>query len=292
MQNITLPHRDTALAEAKEALRPTVHGNGHDLSDDESEQLSAVYDVYDNGLGRPQAVLEATSLGGALEQLIHDAYGQVQENRRLSDLRSRLKQAAVRCPYCGIGGPTELDHHLPRSKYKSLAVYSRNLVPTCHECNNKKRTAANAAVAEQFVHAYFDPLPNERFLQAQIATVDGALIFSFHIVQTANLTNELFQRLEMQFERLALTRRYKDEINVFLNGHAVGLDMAYGADQSSDRAQQYLLKNAARATTDHHLNDWRVAVFHALAENYEFCSGGFKIALGQKTEVLLADAVA
>ncbi|MCA0201148.1 MAG: hypothetical protein LCH56_09955 [Proteobacteria bacterium] len=108
MQNITRPDRHTALDEAKEALRPTIHGNGHDLTDEQVAQLSAIYDVYDNGLGRPQAVLEATGLGEELEQVIHDAYSHVQEKGRLSDLRSRLKQAAVRCPYCGWSAPFEV----------------------------------------------------------------------------------------------------------------------------------------------------------------------------------------
>ncbi|MDP1920650.1 MAG: hypothetical protein Q8L14_30685 [Myxococcales bacterium] len=45
-------------------------------------------------------------------------------------------RAVVRkCPYCGLNEAEELDHFLEKALLPELALFARNLVPSCHRCN-------------------------------------------------------------------------------------------------------------------------------------------------------------
>ncbi len=54
---------------------------------------------------------------------------------------SALRNAAPngKCPLCGIGTVTVLDHHLPKARYPNLSVCPFNLVPACDFCNMYNR---------------------------------------------------------------------------------------------------------------------------------------------------------
>ena len=111
----------------------------YDLSVVERAAIQAVYELYDAMLGQPHANLRPNSLDQA-RPVIAEAYGQVQIGGRLAALRERLLASTDSCPYCGFGEPRDLDHYLPRGSFGELAIYSKNLIPSCSPCNNAKRT--------------------------------------------------------------------------------------------------------------------------------------------------------
>ena len=44
-----------------------------------------------------------------------------------------------KCPFCGVGRVSTLDHYLPKTKYPTYAVTPVNLVACCAECNKKRK---------------------------------------------------------------------------------------------------------------------------------------------------------
>ena len=44
-----------------------------------------------------------------------------------------------KCPFCGIGTVSTLDHYLPKSKYPALAITPKNMIPACRDCNWERK---------------------------------------------------------------------------------------------------------------------------------------------------------
>jgi hypothetical protein len=203
----------------------------------------------------------------------------VQEAGRLSGLRARLKAKARKCPYCGFGEVSELDHHLPRSVYRALAIYASNLIPCCHVCNNRKRALAAESPEEQFAHVYLENLPDERFMTAQVAVSPNGLQVEFSIQMCPGMTTELLGRLRYQFDRFGLNSRYQAEVNVLLGSLRVAIEDTGNAGPGALRSFLERSRNSLQA--EFGINDWRSALVHALAESDAFCNGGFRYCFGQ-----------
>ena len=251
------------------------------ISDADKHNILGVYDRYNVLKGVPHTDLEAAHLGNSLLSSIENAYNEVQMNRRLSDLRDRLILSATVCPYCGFGEVTDLDHHLPKSRYRGLAIYPNNLVPCCGPCNGKKSAVAGALATSQFHHTYLDNLPDDVFFIAHVDLSSGALSVVFEVQQVASMSNETFQRLSYQVRRLELNDRYRERINVYMGDLSSSLIAAYGDEENSDLVREFLKRSAENTAITFGKNDWRPVLLRALSTSSEFCAGGFKKALGQ-----------
>jgi hypothetical protein len=274
----TLPKPDNrnALDDLVTALRRADGTWDYLLSVAERRQVSALYQRHEKLKGQPSAELTAPDIQQALKIAIQAAYNQVQQGKRLSKLRDRLKLAAARCPVCSIGPVTHLDHHLPQVAYGALSIYSRNLVPMCETCNNRKRAHAPEGPAQQLVHPYFDIVPNEQFLVADINVVSGAILADFRVRKTQGMSSLLFERLKFQVERQQLSVRYRSEVNVFLASQEISFSDAFGVDESSARLRDFLLRSSRAMDRNFGLNDWRSALLRGLSNNQQFCEGAFR----------------
>lgn len=250
------------------------------ITADQVSQLLDLYGAYDARQGRAEEAWKEAGLPLPLRNALHQAYDQIQKGKRLRELRAALLEAARRCPLCGISAVTDLDHHLPRSEFKALAIYCRNLVPACGPCNNSKR-ALSGIDGEAFIYAYAPNLPDERFLAADCEMKAGALVVTFRIVRTAHLAQEVFELLCYQMYHLELNRRLAAECTSTLGSHLVSIGDVYGADRDAARVADWSRRTAESSIRTFGLNDWRTALFFGLAECAPFCDGGFLTALGQ-----------
>lgn len=84
-------------------------------------------------------------------------------------LSEGLRHGRLRCPVCGVGWPSELDHYLPKSSFPVLAVTPANLVPICSECNKatNKGSYSPRNAAEALFHPYFEDPPDCIWLRAE-----------------------------------------------------------------------------------------------------------------------------
>lgn len=128
MRNLPQPTRETDRVDLRTAVREYRYRGqtrGHEITDEEVEQVVALYDRYEQNRGAPCVELRGADLPDSLRDTIHAAYAKTQEGRTLQPLRDRLFEGVDLCPVCGIDPATELDHHLPQSEFKPLAIHSR-----------------------------------------------------------------------------------------------------------------------------------------------------------------------
>lgn len=242
------------------------------LTDAEKAAIQAVYDLYEAMLGQPAPGLTPAALDAA-RPFLHAAYNQVQIGGRLEGLRSRILASTDSCPYCGFGEVKDLDHYLPRSTYGELAIYPRNLIPSCGPCNNAKRAVYPGMPAAQgpgLIHAYFQPLPDDDFLQAEtVFEDDGTLSVTFHVDNPA-LDPGLAAKLQFQLDRLKLNERYRAQVNKFLSEQRTGMLMIHS--MGPERFSEFLDKSSASLITSYGRNDWRVALLRTLSVDPDFCA--------------------
>lgn len=287
MRNLPEPTRDNDRADLRKAVRTYQYGGqtlGHDITDDEVEEVVALYDRYEQDRGAPCEDLKGLDLPASLRETIHAAYEKTQKGRVLKPLRDLLFKGVDLCPVCGIDPPTELDHHLPQSEFKPLAIHARNLVPMCHPCNHAKLAGFDED-GGGFLHPYYDLLPDVDFLQATVDLDGAALVVSFAIDLTAALPAGFGGRLTGQMEALKLDTRYQQEVNTYVASHAAALHIAHRAGGQAG-VRRMLRLQARYETQAFHRNHWRPALLRALSEHDGFTDGGFAAVLPIQDDML------
>lgn len=152
MWRLGKPALDSALQDIDKIIR----ASGNRLDDTIKPKMQYVIRMYDQNKGSiASSVLNRFTCDEG--DLIHNMYGsKTYEGQELYYIREELFNGVDLCPLCGINPPSQLDHQMPKSQYKPLALCRLNLVPTCGVCNNKKR----AKPYDEFLHPYYVDFPN------------------------------------------------------------------------------------------------------------------------------------
>lgn len=244
----------------------------HELSKAEREAVLTLYARYDTLRGQPHDSLNPAVLK-AIRPALGKAYDEVQKGGRLQALRRDLQVRVYECPLCGYGEPITLDHYLPRSIYRALAIYPRNLIPACQACNRRKGTHVPDGPVG-FVHPYYAGsklrTTDVPFLHADVQLVRGGLIVRFR-VDHPTFDEITVGRLRHQLKQLELDRRYVAPINVALFQQKLEVLAFRGPDQAKLR-RAYLSKASRSLARDFGSNHWRVALFRGLADCADFCA--------------------
>lgn len=204
-------------------------------------------------------------------------------NSPLKEFRDQLliKVDAATCPFCGISESGTIDHYLPRQVHPAYAVYSRNLVPCCAKCNIQKGTSIvdGETGARLFLHPYFDEIPAERFLNVLITMSATTIDLEFRVDQFAGMSAYVYRQLESHFRLLRLADRYRLMSLNSLRGKAKALRRWLGTDNNQDRVRNSLLEESDSLGQAFGINYWAAVLYGALAlaENEDFCSGGFQV---------------
>lgn len=207
---------------------------------------------------------------------LYDSY-MVSQKKPARKIYDELKSAAPRgkCPYCGFGHASTLDHYLPKSKYPLTSVLPINLVPSCKDCNTTKGNSFPSIQLEQTLHPYFD---QGHFISSQ-------WIFA-EVMQTSPISIRYLvfppdswplidkERVRNHAKDYNLLDRFSVEaadeipsIRDILLQHAKTLN-------ASQIRQQ--LQSQEVANRNQHINSWKTALYQALAENTWYCEGGYK----------------
>lgn len=175
-----------------------------------------------------------------------------------------------KCPYCGFGQASTLDHFLSKSRYPAFSVLSTNLVPACADCNNAKR-ASVVTNDNQTLHPYFehDIIETEPWLYAEV--VESAPPSARYFVQPPNSWPvDLRQRVFNHFNDLNLARRFAIEASSEIV--ALTQVMVYLASRELRDAH---LSTIARVERANRPNSWRAALLSALAQSEWFLRTGY-----------------
>lgn len=273
MVTIKIPNSSNSLTELDLALKYKNGKYKYELEQSEKEILGFIYKTYDSVLGEPQDEFKSNMLKSESNHALYQAYTEIQIGGRLNELRSNLLLSVEKCPYCGISPADELDHYLPHSIYKAISIYSRNLIPICHTCNNLKRTSVNTICTSSFYHAYFESFPENPFLIAEINFIDNHLIVEFKI-DNSFIKSPLIEKLNFQLTRTNLNYRLQKEVNTFLFDQRTSLDKIFTYEKANgiiDLFTQEYQKNKKI----YGINFWKTTFLLSLSKCFLFCNGGF-----------------
>lgn len=175
------------------------------------------------------------------------------------------------CPYCNHRNVYDLDHFLPKEKFHLIAVNPWNLVPCCKECNTHKSAFFSSSKNEQFYHPYFSSVENMDWLKARVVESVKPVI-DFYVSE--DLTE--YHRINRIFEKLQLNRLYKSQTARELLVFSRSFERLRHMPEPMVRQRVKNKLDELSNERDFLANDWRRAMFCALADSDWYCDVGFK----------------
>lgn len=240
-------------------------------------QLVATAANYDQ-LARVQSlhqVVRTENVGAVTRSELEELYSKQMSaaNGAARLIYSALRNASPngKCPLCGIGTVTVLDHHLPKARYPNLSVCPFNLVPACDFCNNAKRARFPTCAEEQTIHPYYDDYTQQQWIFAQL-DVAGSPVLVFYVDAPEQWPEVARLRAKRHFDVVKLGVSYTSNANddlITLRDHLATIAATKGAAG----VQAYLAEEQARYAT--RLNCWQHVMFQTLAANPWFVGGGY-----------------
>lgn len=209
--------------------------------------------------------------GLVTKQELKDVYsihmvGKSKPARKIYDLLlSRSPKG--KCPFCGIGHASTLDHYLPKTKYPILAVVPKNLVPSCKDCNTGKKTTTATTAESQCLHPYFNnqAVVNEQWIFAKIESIFSGSV-RFFVCAPSHWDDTLKKRVESHFNDFKLASRFSIEAaNEFAS-------QRYLLNEFERKNGVQALVDLLLAQADSHFrvyaNSWQTAFYQALHSHY------------------------
>jgi hypothetical protein len=187
-----------------------------------------------------------------------------------------LQVTEGRCPMCGFGEASTLDHYLPLSNYPEFSVFAMNLVPACARCNQLKSNIVGKRPEEQFLHAFFHKIPAIAVLVCRVDVQPKTVLVKYRVRESSRVQPDVLARLYYQFRRLRLADRFERQALSELGDRSAAFEqcIAPGANYCALRDRLRAEARAFRASLGP--NHWKTALYLALRQNRAFWSGGFK----------------
>lgn len=181
-----------------------------------------------------------------------------------------------RCPFCGFGRATTLDHFLSKSDYPWLAIVPRNLVPACKDCNHGKSTSRALTADDQILHPYFESpeLANDQWLFASVIQ-STPLSIEYRVEPPGKWDRAMRLRVERHFKDFDLKARFSIEAATEVGPLRLSLKpLAVCAGRLGIKQH---LKAVASGEYEYFKNSWKTALYQALAESDWYIDGGYTL---------------
>ncbi|MEU0946825.1 hypothetical protein ABZ379_29380 [Streptomyces canus] len=178
-----------------------------------------------------------------------------------------------RCPLCGHGTVSQLDHFMPKNSYPALCVDPLNLIPACSDCNWAKGDTRASTPDELPLHPYIDDIDSEPWLDARVIHEDGLVRLEFFVAPPAAWDNTLAARCRNHFRLFSLRKAYALKANGHISeirGYLRSLLTTGGVGA----VQRHLLDIASSSLTQRP-NSWMGVTYRSLARDMAFCQGAF-----------------
>ncbi|WP_143094453.1 HNH endonuclease [Streptacidiphilus jiangxiensis] len=178
-----------------------------------------------------------------------------------------------RCPLCGHGTVSQLDHFMPKSSYPALCVDPLNLIPACSDCNKAKADKRASAIEDLPLHPYLDHVDGQEWLAANVVHEDRSVRLEFFVSPPPHWDRVLAARARNHFKLFGLRRTYALQANRFIGeirGQLPDLLISGGADA----VRAHLLAGATSSLSKRP-NSWMGVTYRSLANDARFCRGAF-----------------
>lgn len=176
-----------------------------------------------------------------------------------------------KCPYCGFGQVSTLDHFLPKARYPMFSVLTFNLVPSCTDCN-KGKCSPVLSLDNQVLHPYFEEATIEKtpwlfcnVIESTPATVE------YFVQPPATWSTTIKQRIVNHFTDFDLSRRFAIEAACAIAGLSYRLETL----QTQQARREHLLA-CAKSERKIHTNSWQAALYDSLAASAWYQESGFR----------------
>lgn len=174
--------------------------------------------------------------------------------------------AKGRCPLCGIGIVSTLDHYLPKSRYPALAVTPKNLIPACRDCNlGEKRTFLPRSSEEEPLHPYFDDVEREIWLSVKFDITGEELVPTYFVRKPAAWPDLLFRRVEHHMDLYNLYTAYAVHAAEEITGRS-GI-WHTSLEQCGEESLASSFHSEADSREQVFLNSWQAALYRGLEEH-------------------------
>lgn len=177
-----------------------------------------------------------------------------------------------KCPYCGFGHVSTLDHFLSKARYPAFSVLPINLIPSCSDCNHGKASSL-VTQENQISHPYYEleHIENDSWLFASVSMTSPVTV-EFYAEFPESWPPDLVSRVENYFRDFKLASRFavesaselvslSDYLNILAEKNMVGIYLRGVAD--AERARER--------------NTWKAALYDALAISPWYAEGGWRI---------------
>jgi len=224
-----------------------------------------------SNLGNDEQIVFADIKKGELKDLYSRHFvGGKPEARKHYDALMMLAPLG-KCPLCGFGHASTLDHFLPKSRYPAFSVFNLNLIPACTDCN-KQKGFSEATLQKQALHPYFENqiVEDDCWLFAEVIESTPATA-RFYVSPPTSWEPDLKKRLENHFTDLELARRFAVEAASELAGLA---DLLENLEGSLMRREH--LSRVAKSERRVRKNSWQAALYDAISNSGWFVERGFQ----------------
>jgi len=170
-----------------------------------------------------------------------------------------------KCPICGIGQASTLDHYLAKTLYPTYAVTPDNLVPSCKDCNSNKSNEAINNILEAPLHPYFDDVDNVIWLCAQITSANGILVAQYYVnPQIEEKDPKLYARFGAHLDLYKLRNAYSIQASTEISENTQLWEMVY--HQSGKEGLSSYLEACLNSCDKVQKNTWKTALLRGLVE--------------------------
>lgn len=185
-----------------------------------------------------------------------------------------LRVSTGSCPFCLDGEIYEIDHFLPQAHHHDVVMYPGNLVPICHPCNHIKLELLPIDAQHSLLHPYFDRLPAQPWLFAELDRKDGGPVLNFRVHLDEGQHGSIAPRLEYHFTTLQLDRRMRVRSAKVLIELQSDLEQ-YLTDLGVNGLKAHFASEAVKHYARHG-NTLEAAAYRAASVNDAFCAGEYK----------------
>lgn len=197
------------------------------------------------------------------------------ETRELKRMKSEIKEnyissVGMKCQFCGIEIISTYDHYLPKEKFPEFSIHALNLIPCCSTCNNKKRMIFLTELGERaIINVYYELIPNDQYLFSKIEFRSGVPIANYYLEKPFSHSDFLFRLILEHYSRLNLLERYRENAPEILSETRVSI-ISHAHPNSTDIVKNWLRTEAENMSNRHSVNNWKVALFYAMANSDDF----------------------
>ena len=218
---------------------------------------------------------EQIVIGGLTKTQFNDLYStyMVPATRPARVYYDKLLNSAPlgKCPLCGFGQVSTLDHFMSKAYYPYFAVLPINLVPACSDCN-KTKASSELTEHSQSSHPYFEApeIETGTWLFASVVETSPATV-TFSAMPPQHWSEKLCRRIKNHFHDLELASRFAIEAA----SEMAALSDYLGSLGTSERVGEHL-SMTAHLERLHRRNTWKAALYEALSQSAWYQGGGYQ----------------